>query len=95
MTSSTNTKMNPVSVVRHSQKGFHIDLSSPPPLSCFAPWLHVSAMIVGALTLVTCSVESSPSALAGFGVTDHVKRSLDDIAAAERGLARPIPFVDS
>ena len=52
-------------------------------------------MIVGALTLETCSVESSPFALTVLGVADDVKRSLDDIAAAERGLARPITFVDS
>ena len=41
-----------------------------------------------------CSVDSSPFCLARSGVADDVKRSFDDIIAAERGLARPMRCVD-
>ena len=52
-------------------------------------------MAVGVLTLKICSVESRPSPPTGSGVTDDVKRSLDNIMAAERGLARLTGCVDS
>ena len=93
MSSSTNSSMIPVSVVRHSQKGFHIDRPFP-SLNSFASRLPCSVVIVGVLTLKVCSVESSTLALARSGVTDDVKRPLDDIIAADRGLAKPIWFFD-
>lgn len=46
------------------------------------------------MALKICSVESSTFALVRSGVTDDVKRLLEDINAAERGLANPIWFVD-
>lgn len=93
MASNTNTDMNAMSVVRRSQKGFHIGRSLSSPL-WFSFWLHGSVVTVGVLTLKICSVESSTLALAKSGVTDDVNRSFDDINAAERGLARPIRCMD-
>ena len=52
-------------------------------------------MAVGFSTLKICSAESRPVSFARSHVPDDVKRSLDDIIAAERGLARPIRFIDS
>ncbi len=52
-------------------------------------------MTVGFLTLKICSVESRPFSFARSHVPDDVKRSLEHIIAAERGLATPIRFTDS
>ena len=93
MSSSKNTNINPISVVRQSQKGSHIDRSIPSSRSFPSRWPS-SAEAMGVLTLKICSVESSTFALVKSGATDDVKRPLDDINAAERGLARPIWFVD-
>lgn len=87
--------MNPMSVVCHSQKGFHIGRSLPLSLS-FSCWLYDIVVTAGFSVLTICSVEPSPCPLRKSGVADadDVKRSLDDIIAAERGLARPTGFGD-
>lgn len=93
MSSSKNTNINPISVVRQSQKEFHIDRPFPSSGTLLSRWPG-SAEAMGVLTLKICSVESSTFAFVRSGVTDDVKRPLDDINAAERGLANPIWFVD-
>ncbi len=54
-------------------------------------WLYCDCSILD--TKYIYSVESIFT-LARSGVTDDVKRSLDDIIAAERGLANPIRGVE-